>query len=295
MNEEYNNDTTSDGGTGESNSKAAVDQALKEIGEVIYICLKYEACPIERLDNSLALIDKIIKDPDHLRECEYYFKASGSNYILFFFSNIIYNLKTRNDLILNQDVLKWLASVWNSFIQRNKKYQLYFPLNKQYSKLLEKFYGAETTFISKINNVTMVNEHFINGGLGDDSEIEKLERFFQVTEEILFVMKPSCFFLQDFFKEMKIATGEVPAEAAEIEKRGLAGFGADIYTYRKLVGDICRTLGLLEAIYLLLKKKKSARQFRIFDGKKKFLTTGEIYGIYAKKFDSWKKELHDLK
>lgn len=295
MNKKYNNDTTPDGGPGMSNCKAVVDQALKEIGDVIYLCLKYEPCPVERLDNNLALIDKIINDPDHLRECEYYFKASGSNYILFFFSNIIYNLKTRNDLILNQDVVKWLASVWRSFLQRNKNYQLYFPLNKQYSKLIGKFYGAETTFISKINNVTMVNEHFINGGLGDDSEIEKLERFFQVTEEILLAMKPSCFFLQDFYKEMKIATGEVPAEAAEIEKRGLSGFGADIYTYRKLVEDICKTLGLLEAIYLLLKKKKATRQFRIFDGKKKFLTTGEIYEIYADKFSSWKKELLDLK
>lgn len=295
MNKKYNNDATSNGGSAMSDSKAIVDQALKEIGEVIYLCLKYEPCPVDRLDASLAAIDKIINDPDHLRECEYYFKASGSNYILFFFSNIIYNLKTKNDLILNQDVVKWLASVWRSFVQRNKNYQLYFSLNRQYSTLLGKFYGEDKAFITKINNVTLVNEHFVHGGLGDDSEIDKLEKFFQVTEEILNAMKPSCFFLQDFYKEMKIATGEVPAEAEAIEKRGLAGFGADIYTYRKLVEDACKTLGLLEAIYLLLKKKKTARQFRIFDGKKKFLTTGEIYEIYADKFNTWKKELVDLK
>ena len=278
-----------------SDSKEIVDLALKEIGDVIYLCLKYEPCPVERLDSSLAAIDKIINDPDHLRECEYYFKASGSNYILFFFSNIIYNLKTKNDLMLNQDVVKWLASVWRNFVQRNKNYQGYFVLNNQYSTLLGKFYSEESSFITKINNVTLVNEHFIQGGLGNDSEIDKLEKFFQVTEEIISAMKPSCFFLQDFYKEMKIATGEVPAEAAVIERRGLGGFGAEAYTYKKLVTDACKTLGLLEAIYLLLKKKKSARQFRIFDGKKKFLTTGEIYDIYVEKFKVYKKELIDLK
>jgi len=278
-----------------SDSKEIVDKALKEIGEIIYICLKYQTCPIERLDSGIDAIDKIINDPDHLRECEYYFKASGSNYILFFFSNIVYNLKTKNDLILNQDVVKWLASVWKNFINRSRAYQNYFVLNNQYSALLSRFYGNDSSFITKLGNVNLVNEHFVSGGTGHDSEIDKLEKFFQITEEITTVMKPTYFFLQDFYREMRIATGEVPAEAEAIEKRGISGFGSGSCTYRKLMEDACKSLGILEAVYLLLKKKKVTRQFRIFDGKKKFLTTAEIYDIYADKFNNYKKELLDIK
>lgn len=83
-----------------SEVKLKVDQSLREIGDVLLKCLRYEPCSIERLDATLRVIDEIMGDPSSIGQCEYYFKATGSNYILFFFSNIIYNLKTKNDLIL---------------------------------------------------------------------------------------------------------------------------------------------------------------------------------------------------
>jgi len=271
-----------------------VDQALREIGEVLLKCLRYEPCPIERLDASINAIDEIMNDPGSLGQCEYYFKATGSNYVLFFFSNIIYNLKTKNDLILNQDVLRWLGSVWKNFIQRNKNYLNYFPLIDTYSETMKKYFAEDTSFINKLSNVSQVSEQFVNSNTGDDSELDRLEKFFQVSEEISNGMKPTFYFLLDFFREVKISTGEFPEEAELIEKNGLAGFGHGAYTYKRIVEYACKSAGILEGVYLLMKKKKSARQFRIFDGKKKFLTTSEIYDLYAEKFSSLKKEFGEL-
>ncbi len=272
-----------------------VDRALHEIGDVLLKCLRYEPCPIERLDAAVVSIDEIMNDPGSLGQCEYYFKATGSSYILFFFSNLIYNLKTKNDLILTQDVLKWLASVWKNFILRNKTYQNYFRLMDAYSETMKKYFAEDTSFINKLSNVNQVSTQFVNVQEGDDSELDRLEKFFSISEEIASGMKPTFTFLQDFFREVKIATGEFPEEAEDIEKNGLSGFGHDIYTYKRIVEYACKSAGILEGVYLLMKKKKSARQFRIFDGKKKFLTIPEIYDIYVEKFSSLKKEYGELK
>ena len=272
-----------------------VDLALREIGDVLLQCLRYETCSIERLDAALISIDEIMNDPGSLGQCEYYFKATGSSYILFFFSNIIYNLKTKSDLILTQDVLRWLASVWKNFIQRNKTYQNYFRLMDAYSDTMKKYYSEETSFINKLSNVSLVSQQFTNSNGEDDSELDRLEKFFQVSEEISNAMKPTFYFLQDFFREVKISTGEVPVEAEIIEARGLSGFGYETYTYKKIIEYSCKSAGILEAVYLLLKKKKPIRQFRIFDGKKRFLTTSEIYDLYVEKFSSLKKEFGELK
>jgi len=272
-----------------------VDQALREVGDVLLKCLRYEPCPIERLDAALLSIDEIINDPGRLGQCEYYFKAVGSNYILFFFSNIIYNLKTKNDLILTQDVLKWLASVWKNFIQRNKTYQNYFRLMDAYSETMKKYFAEDTSFINKLTNVNQVSDQYVNVKNEDDSELDRLEKFFQISEEISNAMKPTFYFLQDFFKEVKISTGGLPPEAELIEKKGLSGFGHGVYTYKRIIEYSCKSAGILEGVYLLLKKKKSTRQFRIFDGKKRFLTISEIYDLYAEKFRSLKKEYGDLK
>ncbi len=272
-----------------------VDQALHEIGDVLLQCLRYETCPIERLDAAIVSIDEIMNDPGSLGQCEYYFKATGSSYILFFFSNLIYNLRTKSDLILTQDVLKWLASVWKNFILRNKTYQNYFRLMDAYSETMKKYFEENTSFINKLSNVNQVSDQFVNVQGGDDSELDRLEKFFSISEEIANGMKPTFTFLQDFFREVKIATGEFPEEAEAIEKNGLSGFGHDVYTYKRIVEYACKSAGILEGVYLLMKKKKSTRQFRIFDGKKKFLTTPEIYEIYVEKFSSLKKEYGELK
>ena len=272
-----------------------VDRALKDIGEVLYLCLKYEPCDQARLDTAISHIDVIINDADYLRQCEYYFKASGSSYILFYFSNIIYNLKTKNDLVLTQDVLKWLSSVWKNFIQRNKNYQVYIHLHDLYSEIFKKYFPADTSFITRLNNINLVSEQFAGSSDDGDSELDRLEKFFQVSEEIINVMKPTYYFIFDFFREMKVITGESSEDEDKIEKAGLAGFGSGSYTYKTIVENACKSAAILEAAYLLLKKKKATRQFRIFDGKKKFLTTSEIYDIYADKFNQLKKEIAELK
>jgi len=278
-----------------SEVKTRVDQSLREIGDVLLKCLKYEPCPIDDLDSALKSIDEIISDPGSLSQCEYYFKASGSNYILFFFSNIIYNLKTKNDLVLSQDVLRWLASVWKNFIQRNKTYQSIFPIINSCSEIMGKYYSDNKAYINKLSNVNQISIDFINAKNGSDSDLDRIEKLFQLSEEISGVMKPTFYFLQDFYREVKICTGTLPPEAEEIEKKGISGFGHGIYTYKRIVECSCKSAGILEAVYLLMKKKKSTRQFRIFDGKKKFLTTSEIYDVYAEKFASLIKEYEELK
>ncbi len=272
-----------------------VDQALRDIGDVLYLCLKYEPCDPEKLDAAILKIDTIINNGDYLRQCEYYFKASGSIYILFYFSNIIYNLKTKSDLVLTQDVLKWLSGVWKSFIQRNRNYQLFIQLHDRFNEIFQRYFPGDSTFINRLSNVNLVSEQFAGNTGEGDSELDRLEKYFQVSEEIIGVMKPTFYFIFDFFREMKIFTGKSSDDEELIEEAGLAGFGHGIYTYKTIVECACKSAAILEAAYLLLKKKKAVRQFRIFDGKKKFLTTAEIYDIYAEKFNQLKKELGELK
>ncbi|HOV09453.1 MAG: hypothetical protein BWY23_02694 [Spirochaetes bacterium ADurb.Bin218] len=272
-----------------------VDASLKIIGDVLYKCLRYEPCDSAEIDSALSAIETISNNPEYLRQCEFYFKSSGGSYILFYFSNIIYNLKTKSDLVLSQDVLKWLASVWKNFIQRNKTYQVYIQLHDKFSQIFAKYFPEDSTFITRLNNINLVSEQFGASTPESEAELDKLEKFFQVCEEIISVMKPTFYFIFDFFREMKAFTGESPKEVEFIEKRGLSGFGSGFYTYKTVVIDACKSCAILEAAYLLLKKKKTSRQFRIFDGKKKFLTTSEIYEIYVDKFNFYKKELGDLK
>jgi len=279
----------------EKKEEMEVHDALNEIGDVLVCCLKYEPCPIDRLDKAIELIDGIINDPENLKSCEYYFKSAGGNYVLFFFSNIIYNLKTKNDLYLTTDVLKWLAGVWKNFIKRNKTYQNFFKLYNNYSQVFINYFDEDSSFINRLTNINNISDFFLKGDQGDDSELARFEKFYQITEEIINVMKPTYFFLLDFVKEMKIATGKSLEGADEIEKDGLAFFGYDVFTYKKILASACKTLAILEGVYLLLKKKKTNRQFRIFDGKKKFVTTGEVYDIYSEKFDLMKKEYMELK
>ncbi len=275
--------------------KIEIHEALNEIGEVLLCCLRYEPCSVIRLDKALELIDGIINDPDNLKACEYYFKSSGGNYVLFFFSNIIYNLKTKNDLYLTPDVLIWLASVWRNFIKRNKAYQSFFKLHNNYLQVFKNYFDEDSSFINRLTNINNISEQFLKDNQNDDSELARFEKFYQITEEIVHVMKPTYFFLLDFIKERKIATGSSFEGADDIELAGLANFGHDIFTYKKIIATACKTLAILEGVYLLLKKKKSNRQFRIFDGKKKFVTTAEIYDVYSEKFDIMKKEYMELK
>lgn len=271
-----------------------VDTALKEIGEILLKCLRYEPCDEQRLDSALADIGEIISDPKKLGQCEYYFKVTGSNYVLFFFSNIIYNLKTKNDLILSHDVLLWLASVWRNFIQRNRTYQNYFRLMDTYSVMMNKYYTGGSVRINRLSNVNQISDQFVYNRDGNDSELERLEKFFSVSEEIISGMKPTYYFLLDFFREVRIATGEFPADAGIIEKKGLSGYGHETYTYKRILEYACKSAGILEGAYLLLKKKKTERQLRNFDGKKRFFTAQEIYDIYAEKFSSLSKEFGEL-
>lgn len=272
-----------------------VDISLKNIGDVLYKCLKYEPCDSAEIDSALSAIETISNNPEYLRQCEFYFKSSGGSYILFYFSNIIYNLKTKSELVLSQDVIKWLASVWKNFILRNKNYQAYMQLHEKFSPVFLKYFPEDSTFINRLSNINLVSEEFGANSQQSEEALDRLEKFFQICEEILSVMKPTFYFIFDFFREMKAFTGEDPADAELIEKRGLSGFGSGIYTYKTIVIDICKSCAILEAAYLLLKKKKTARQFRIFDGKKKFLTTSEIYELYVDKFNLYKKELAELK
>jgi len=272
-----------------------MQEIIKEIGDVLLISLKYELCSEERLESALKKIQDIADNQEIQELCENQFKMTGSQYTLFYFSNIIYNLKTKSSLCINGDVLIWLTSVWKNFIQRNRVYQNYIKLADTYEVFFRKFFGDTGSFITRLSNVNKVSDHFLQEEKYEGSELNKLEKFYTLCDEIASVMKPSYFFFIDLAKEIRIETGEILDGAFSIEKNGIAEFGAEKYNYRSILENSCRSLALLEAVYLLLKKKKGTRQFRILDGKKKFVTTSEIYEFYSEKFDVHKKDLVDIK
>ena len=77
-----------------------IDEALEEIGSAVLKSISYRRNPAEKVDAIVATVDTIINNPLYLSQCEHHFKESGSNYLLFYISNIIYNLK-KNDMFVH--------------------------------------------------------------------------------------------------------------------------------------------------------------------------------------------------
>lgn len=271
-----------------------IPRVLEDIGDAVMASLAYKRYSLDRLDAIMGSIDSMISHPENLRECNEHLNSAGSNYVLFFISNIIYNLKQRGQLVLTEDVMKWLGSVWTNFLKRNRSYQEMFPRFDEYRVMMRKYFPAGGNFVSQITNVNLIKEDFYTESETEDSPARRLEKFYQSASDILTAMKPSYFFLLDYYYEKKISTGIDVNEAVALETGGLAKFGHISYTYSDIAVMICRSLGILEATYLLLKKKKMQRRIIIFNGKQKFLTTPEIYNMYLEKFTAMKKEITSL-
>jgi hypothetical protein len=271
-----------------------IHRTLEDIGEAVMASLAYRRYPIDRLDAITQSIDNIMSHPANRRECEDHLRSSGTNYVLFFISNILYNLKQRGQLVLTEEIMKWLASVWKNFLKRNRSYQEMFPRFDEYRIVFKKHYPGSGVFVNQIENVNLIKEDFVSDSEAEDGPIRSLERFFQGTAEVQNAMKPSYFFLLDYYYEKKMTTGADSSEAVALEAGGISKFGQLGYTYADVTLLCCQALGILEAAYLILKKKKSQRRLISFDGKQKFLTTPEIYTMYLDKFNSMKKELTNL-
>lgn len=271
-----------------------IPKTLEEIGDAVMASLAYKRYPLDMIDTMMNAIEEIMDHPANRKKCEDHLKSSGSNYVLFFLSNILYNLKQRGQLVLSDDVMKWLGSVWKNFLKRNKIYQDIFPQVDEYRITLHAYYPGAGTFISQIDNVNLIKDDFIVDAEAEESPLRKLERFYQSAWDILNAMKPSYFFLLDYYYEKKMSTGLDSDEAVALETGGLAKFGQLNYTYVEITTLVCQALGILEAAYLILKKKKSQRRLINVNGKQKFLTTPEIYNMYLDRFNTMKKELSSL-
>jgi hypothetical protein len=270
-----------------------IHSTLENIGDAVMKALSYESYPVDSLADVIEKIDLIIATPEHLNDVEKHFKSSGSNYVLFYISNIIYNLRVKEDLTLSADNLKWLGSVWKNFLKRNRSYQELFPLMDEYRRKFDAYYPGGGSFVNQISNVHLVKNDYIDKN-DDDAALRNLERFHQIASELLTWMKPTYYFLIDYYYERRMVTGEDRIEATILERDGLQGFGQKNYTYLDVLVIICQSLGVLEAIYLILKKKRTSRQIVNVDGKQKFLTVSEIYHYYLDRFNLTKKELTSL-
>lgn len=271
-----------------------IPKTLEEIGDAVMASLAYKRYPFDILDRMTNAVDDIMSHPANRKKCEAHLKSSGSNYVLFFLSNILYNLKQRGQLVLTDDVMKWLGSVWKNFLKRNRSYQEIFPQADEYRVKLHAYYPGAGVFISQIDNVNLIKDDFIVDADAEESPLKKLERFYLSAWDILNAMKPSYFFLLDYYYEKKMSTGLDSDEAVTLETGGLAKFGQLNYTYAEITLLISQALGILEAAYLILKKKKSQRRLINVNGKQKFLTTPEIYNMYLERFNTMKKELSSL-
>ncbi len=273
--------------------KLDIEKSFQTIGEAVVTALHYEAYPLFKLNSAIKLIDQIINDQSHLLDCEIHFKSGNSNYVLFYISTILYNLKTKSELKLTPEILKWLGSVWKNFLIRNKSYQDLFKLIDEYRGNFLKYYPAGGVFVNQIDNVHLVKQHYIDEGEAG-AKLKQLEKFYHVLSEVISWMKPTYFFLLDYYYEISLRTGTTRVEATVLEKEGLGGFGQKLYNYFDLSILVCQALGVLEAIYLTLKKKSSTRQIITIEGKQKFMTAAEIYSFYLEKFNKVKKEIKSL-
>jgi hypothetical protein len=275
-----------------------IHSILEEIGEAVMTSLYYRPYPTNHIKRMITLIDEIRSNPAYLKQCEEHLKSEGSNYVLFFLSNIIYNLKKQGELTLTNDIVKWLGSVWINFLKRNLSYQELFSVINEYKVEFKKYYPNEGSFVNQLENVNLVKLNFgsepDSGNQNEETPLKKLEKFYQSTNEIITAMKPTYYFLLDFYYERKFNTGKDNPDAVALEVGGITKFGHIGYTYGDLCIKTAQSLGILEAAYLILKKRKSARRIINIDGRQKFLTTPEIYNYYLEKFNFMKKELKSL-
>jgi len=277
----------------DSITKENLDRALEKIGEAVLASLSFSGYPSDKLDKYITLIDEMSANPAYLKETEQYLKSTSGNHVLFFISNIIYNLKAKTDLNLTPETLKWLGSVMKNFLKRNRSYQQYFSIIDTFRKKFEKYFPGEKITVNKIDNVNIVKEDYIQNEKGE-AELKELEGFFHITSELMAWMKSTYFFLEEYYAERGTATGESPPEAQALRNSGLAGFGQKNYTYRDILILCAESLAMLEAVYLTLKKKKSARRVVVIEGEQKFLNIPEIYDLYLEKFNALKKEISGL-
>lgn len=274
-----------------------VHRILEEIGEALVAAIDYRVYPVEKINLALGKLDEIYNSEDMISIVEDHLRSSGSNYVLFYISNIIYNLKTKNKLHLSPDALKWLASVWRNFLNRNKSYQELLPQVDDFRKKFQKYFGEGASFVNQIENIVLVKQDYFDKDKPEDgnTEMKSLERFHNTLGDILSWMKPTYFFLLDYYYERKLATGEYQKEATMIEQKGLVGYGEKGYTYYLLMVLYCQSTALLEAIYLILKIKNTTKRITTISGKQKFVSPLEIYNYYRDKFIQVKKELASLK
>src|SRR4030042_2578238 len=117
-----------------------IPKMVEQIGDAVLVSLAYKIYPMDKLNQFMDAIDDIMSNPANRKECENHLRSSGSNYVLFFLSNILYNLKQRGQLVLTDDVMKWLGRVWKKFLQRKKTYQELRPSIDEYRTKLRKYY-----------------------------------------------------------------------------------------------------------------------------------------------------------
>ncbi len=274
--------------------KININATLEEIGKALIKALTYTVYPTERLTYLLSAIDQITASPTYLIDCEIYFRTADQRDLLYYISNILYNLKTQSELQMTPEEMKWLGSVWKNFLERNITYQgIFKPLDESRIKF-RSYYQISGTFINQLENVNLIKEEFIDSATPENTPLTNIETLFQSVSEILSWMKPTYFFMLDYYFEGGKEPSPVSSDAKSAA-RSLASFGAPKYTYYDMTIAACQCLGVLEAAYLIMKKKKSSKRIVNIEGKQKFLSTSEIYTYYLNRFGEMKKELAKLK
>jgi hypothetical protein len=277
------------------NKSSEIAHAMNRIGKAVLTSINYQPLPVEELNKVTGIIDNIISSNSSIIDYEIYFKSRGKEDFLLFLSNIIYNLKAKNNLVLTPEILKWLGSVWKNFIKRNITYIEYMEEYNKCKENISKYYPEYSMIIKQIQNAHFVKQEYIDNAGPDYLELRKLEDFYRRSIDILNTMRPTYFFLLDYYYEIQLAQGKTLEEGTRLEQDGLAKFGKDGYSFEDISILTCQVLGVIEATYLMLKKKKTQKQLINIDGKQKFLTISEIYNIYLNKFNDMKKELMKLK
>jgi hypothetical protein len=272
----------------------SITDALEHIGESLISALEYKRYPVEELEKSLNYIDEMSNNPGIISECEKYFKSDESSYVLFYISNTLYNLKTKSQITLNPETMKWLTSVWKNFLNRNKKYQDLFSTIDVFRKEFEAYFPAGSVFVNQIENVQAIKEKYISVKNSQDL-IKGLEVFHQAINELKNWMKPTYFFMLDYYYERRLKTGQDNINAVLLEREGLWGFGEAGYSYGEISVLNTEALAFLEGIYLILKKTDTGKKIIILDGKKKFLSVPEIYKLYVESLAVSKKEIISMK
>ncbi len=141
------------GGTSHSTSR----RHLEDIGEAVLAAIGYRRHPLTALTASWSSSTRSRTRPPG-PGARSTWKSAGSNYVLFSFPTLPYNSAKSGQLVLSEDVPKWLGERLEEFPETRQG--LPGDALRRVPISLRKYYPGAGSFVNQLENVNLIKDDF---------------------------------------------------------------------------------------------------------------------------------------